>query len=140
MKILKEKGKIKKKNFTEDNQAATIGVAHFLREELNDIIIENQHQIDEFIFIIKERQFNINLRYGKPQRNKDLELKNGLESDETVITVESLLIILYKIRCNVFHAEKGFNNAQIRILSPANICLYNLVDRLIVKVMAVYRI
>ncbi len=137
LEILKENGKIKKKEKIDDNKAATVCVAHFLREELNEIIAENQSQIDEFIFIIKERLFNIDLKNGKPQKNKDFELKNGLESDEAEIIVESLLIILYKMRCNVFHAEKGFNNSQIRILEPANICLNNLVERLIVKVMAV---
>lgn len=137
LKILKETGKIKKKNNTDDNQAATICIAHFLREELNEIVAENQVQIDEFIYIIKERLFNIVLKNGKPQRHEDLELENGLESDDAVLIVESLLIILYKMRCNVFHAEKGFNNSQIRILEPANICLNNLVERLIVKVMVV---
>jgi hypothetical protein len=77
------------------------------------------------------------LKNCQPQRNKDFELKNGLESDEAEIIVESLLVILYKMRCNVFHAEKGFNDSQKYILAPANICLNYLVEKLIVKVMAV---
>ncbi len=61
LEILKEKGKIKKKEKIDDNKAAKVCVAHFLREELNEIIAENQSQIDEFIFIIKERLFNMSI-------------------------------------------------------------------------------
>jgi hypothetical protein len=50
--------------------------------------------------------------------------------------VESLLKILYKIRCNVFHAEKGYNDEQRIILEPCNNCLQDLVEKLILKVRA----
>ena len=132
--ILKHQGKIDKKNPPDDNKSATVCVAYFLREDLISIISDNQNQIEEFKNIIKNERFNIDLNYGKPQPQKDLNLLHGLESNDNLLIVESLLMILYKLRCNVFHAEKGYNNDQKLILGPANYCLQNLVDRLIIKV------
>ena len=132
---LRKQGKIQKnKKEPDDNKAATVCVAHFLRHELQQIVDANNYSITEFKNIIANHVFNIDLKYGQPQRNKDLALLHGLESGNNVLTVEALLTILYKIRCNVFHAEKGYNEEQKMILAPANVCLQNMVDRLIQQV------
>ena len=132
---LKQQGKIDKRKIEPyDNKAATICVAHFLRGDLQAIIEENQNQIEEFKNIIKNQLFYIDLNHGHPQRKRDLDLLHGLESDDNLLIVESLLKILYKIRCNIFHGEKGYNNEQRLILEPANNCIQNLIDRLIIKV------
>lgn len=133
--VLRQQGKIdRRKREPDDNKAATICVAHFLRDDLQAIITDNQGRIEKFKTIIRERQFNIDLKYGQPQRQKDLDLLAGLESNDNLTIVESLLKILYKIRCNVFHAEKGFNDEQRIILDPCNTCLQDLVEKLIIKV------
>jgi hypothetical protein len=135
--VLRQQGKIdKRKKEPDDNKAATICVAHFLRDDLPAIVADNQNRIDEFKKIIRERLFNIDLKYGQPQRQKDLDLLTGLESNNNLTIVESLLKILYKIRCNVFHAEKGYNDEQRIILEPCNNCLQDLVEKLILKVRA----
>lgn len=132
---LKQQGKIDKRKIEPyDNKAATICVAHFLHGDLQAIIEKNQNQIEEFKNIIRNQRFYIDLKHGHPQREKDLDLLRGLESSDNLLIVESLLKILYKIRCNIFHAEKGYNNEQRLILEPANNCIQNLIDRLIIKV------
>jgi hypothetical protein len=125
--------KLKKNKLVDDNVAATICIAYFLREDLAEIVAENKSEIEEFDLLIDKHIFNIDLFYGKPQRDKDLELLKGLRSNNELEVVESLLKILYNIRCNVFHAEKGYNNEQKFVLGPCNNTLERLVDRLIVK-------
>jgi hypothetical protein len=135
IKVLKDLNKIEKRHREPpDNKAATVCVAHFLRDELGAIIDENTKSIEDFKVIIDKNLFNIDLYYGQPQPEKDRQLLKGLNSKSPLTIVESLLIILYKIRCNVFHAEKGYNQHQKIILDPANSCIYNLSQKLSTRI------
>jgi hypothetical protein len=125
--------KLKKNRLVDDNVAATTCIAYFLKEELGDVVADNKSEIEEFDLLIDQHIFNFDLFYGKPQRNKDLELLEGLRSKNEFEKVESLLRILYNVRCNVFHAEKGYNNEQKFVLGPCNNVLERLVDRLATK-------
>ena len=117
-----------------DGKSATVCIAYFLRNDLNQIINDNNEAIGTFKFILEEKLFNIDLDYGQPQPQKDKKLLNGLNSTDSLTKVEALLKILYKIRCNVFHAEKGYNEDQKLILEPCNNCLDYLVRLLITKI------
>ena len=134
---LKKAKKIKRnKRETEVNEsdAAIFCIAHYLRDNLEEIISENINEINDFKFILENKLFNIDLFYGQPQPKKDKKLLKGLESKNNLIVIESLLTILYKVRCNIFHAEKGFNEEQRIILEPVNNLLEKLIKTLISKV------
>jgi hypothetical protein len=129
--------KLKKNRLVDEHVAATTCIAYFLKEDLAAVLTENKSEIEEFDLLIDQHIFNIDLFYGKPQREKDLELLDGLRSKNEFTKVVSLLRILYNIRCNVFHAEKGYNNEQKFVLGPCNNVLERLVDRLIKRLESV---
>ncbi|QNF33611.1 hypothetical protein HUW51_13095 [Adhaeribacter swui] len=95
-------------------------------------------EINTFKSIIKEEKFYIDLYYGEPQRAKDLDLLYGLNSFDAFEQLKSLLIILYNLRCNLFHGEKGYHPNQIEILQPAINSLVIINSRLMNKLNSDY--
>lgn len=135
LKVLKLQGKIKKsRNFTSDNEAATVCIAHYLRNESQEVVRKLQTHIEEYKNIINNELFFIDLYYGKPQPQNDKKLYIQLNSKENTIVLEGLLIILYKLRCNMFHAEKGFDREQEIILEPSIYVLAELNKILLMKI------
>lgn len=134
--VLKESGELsnmrangiidKKPKIVRDNKAATICVAHYLNNEIPTIITSLQDELDIFQTIINDEIFFIDMYYGTPQRDKDLSLLKGLQSLEERKVFLSLLEILYNLRCNMFHGEKGLNYDQKMILKPAITSLLNI--------------
>jgi hypothetical protein len=76
------------------------------------------------------RQFAIKLDmiYGQPQRDADLELLRKLRSHSHSERGIAILQFLYAIRCNLFHGHKGFDDVQLEIMRPANILLSRIVE------------
>ena len=70
---------------------------------------------------------------GIPERDKDLELLNKLESTHTDRKAKAIADFIYSIRCNVFHAQKGYQQNQTRVLNPVNTLLKKMIDVLFEK-------
>lgn len=123
----------KKRKKVLDNQASTVCIAYYLQNEAAQIISDLATDINIFKQIIKSERFYIDLYYGKPQKAKDLELLHGLNSSDNFEQLKSLLLILYNLRCNLFHGEKGYYPDQTEILKPSINCLTKINDTLINK-------
>jgi hypothetical protein len=95
-------------------------------------VIESIEKLKE---IIRENQFNIKLHLvtGLPQPDQDLELLAKMESNKTDIRICSILEYLYLIRCNIFHAQKGFEDKQMIVLKPTIVILEKIISILIYK-------
>ena len=123
----------KRKHFP-DGQAATSYLAKFLGAiniinaiEGNDLARNALGQVKQ---LIHSNRFSIklNLITGDRQRNADLELLSGLESDNCNKKANAILETLYAVRCNMFHGNKGFNSIQMEILSHILVILATLID------------
>jgi hypothetical protein len=131
---LKDLGLIdKKRKKVLDNQASTVCIAFYLRDKSAQIISDLATETTILKQIIESERFYIDLYYGKPQKAKDLELLHGLISRDTFEQLKSLLLILYNLRCNLFHGEKGYYPDQTEILKPSINCLTKINDVLINK-------
>tara|TARA_B100000749_G_C18008522_1_gene294257 strand:- start:215 stop:448 length:234 start_codon:yes stop_codon:yes gene_type:complete len=70
---------------------------------------------------------------GNPERDKDLELLSKMEANHTDRKIKAIADFIYSIRCNVFHAQKGYVQNQINVLNPVNTILIKLIELLFDK-------
>lgn len=130
---------IQNRNSFPDSQAAK----HYVIQYLNSSAIDDEFNADESCIqaierlkeIIRNHEFNIKLNMvtGIPERQKDLDLLTKLESNHTDRRIKAIADFLYSIRCNVFHAQKGYVQTQIEVLNPVNIILMKLIELLFEK-------
>ena len=116
-----------------DSTAAKTYVLQYITS--NHLIqrLENQDSVLSAIQIIKnlikQERFHIKLDMvtGNAQREKDLELFNSLNSNSKNRRAQAILDFLYSIRCNMFHAHKGFHRLQLDLLIPSIVILKEII-------------
>lgn len=112
------------KNYFPDKKAATdytkdyLGSKNIIESLQSDSATQDALKTIEDI--IKHHKFNIKLHLveGTPQRDEDLKLLKHLRSTHTDLKAKAVLELIYAIRCNMFHAHKGFYPAQEELLKP----------------------
>jgi hypothetical protein len=112
----------RKKNELSDNNAATVFVANYLKDNAENIISELTNEIKIYIDIIENNRFHFDIKSELTIENKnknDIMVLNDLRQNNPIIKFTGLLTILYRIRCNLFHGTKGFFNEQQKVLNPA---------------------
>lgn len=74
---------------------------------------------------LREGRFALKLDLITGDRNAgaDRELLAGLESRGQNRRANAVLEMLYAIRCNMFHGQKGFEPIQLALLRPAVVLL-----------------
>jgi hypothetical protein len=110
-----------------------IGYSQLHQELMNDNACRNS--VNELINLIENHTFNIKLSmpHGNPQRNKDLALLGKLKSNGAQTKVSAILDLIYSVRCNMFHGNKGFNPVQVQLLVPITIVLRKIIEALYLK-------
>ena len=122
-----------------DSKAATSYVLQYLRatDYINGLrdAPACQASIERIIDLIDREVFAVKLDmiYGKPQRGKDLELRQRLRSGSAADQGHAILDVLYSIRCNLFHGHKDFVPVQAELLRPTIILLGKTIDLLYAK-------
>ena len=130
---------IQNRNSFPDPQAAKNYVFQYLNSSnINEALNADENCVnamERLKDIIRNHEFNIKLNMvtGIPEREKDLELLSNMESNDTNKRIKAIADFIYSIRCNVFHAQKGYEQNQINVLDPDNTILIKLVDLLFVK-------
>jgi hypothetical protein len=116
-------GKIKTKDPKEKTKA-TQYVLQYLKSEffLNSLLNDENSKncLLKVCEIIKNKKFyviceDVNGNLSKEDENLLSELKGNGTSKANAI-----LMLLYSIRCNIFHSRKGFDNEQKELLMPLN--------------------
>jgi hypothetical protein len=119
-----------------DSKAAKEYVLQFLgSDKLLSVLegdLESKRAMETFVSLIEKDRFNIKLDmvYGRPQKDKDLELMKSLGSRSSNKRARAVLDTIYSIRCNMFHSHKGFHQIQIEILRPVTLILRKVVELL----------
>tara|TARA_R100001594_G_scaffold109476_1_gene144209 strand:- start:43 stop:618 length:576 start_codon:yes stop_codon:yes gene_type:complete len=130
---------IQNRNSFPDPQAAKNYVIQYLNSNaINDTFNADEnclHAIERLKDIIRNHEFNIKLNMvtGNPERDKDLELLSKMEANHTDRKIKAIADFIYSIRCNVFHAQKGYVQNQINVLNPVNTILIKLIELLFDK-------
>jgi len=102
-----------------------LGARFFINQLLNDNDCENS--LSSLPTIISD--FNIVLKWGKPQVFRDVQLWESINETTNVNKrAVAILALFYKVRCNLFHGHKGFDEDQRRLLAPINILLRKTVE------------
>lgn len=122
-----------------DKDAATKYVLDLLKSKSLLDSIENtpitKDALDQIKAIINENSsidFWICLDpiWGTPQKEKDKELRQMLNSSSADERARALLQLIYEIRCNMFHGRKGVRPVQKKLLIPIVTILEKIVDKL----------
>lgn len=130
---------IQNRNSFPDSQAAKNYVIQYLNSNtINNAFDADEnctHAIERLKVIIRDQEFNIKLNMvtGFPEREKDLELLTKLEANHIDRKIKAIADFIYSIRCNVFHAQKGYVQNQVNVLNPVNTILMKLIDLLFDK-------
>jgi len=73
-------------------------------------------------------------RFSRGRRvEADAILLKGLKSDKADEKVYAILDIVYSIRCNMFHGQKGYEEEQIKIIVPVTFLLRKIMNLLYEK-------
>jgi len=127
------------RNSFPDSQAAKNYVVQYITSRTINEEFNNDENCTEAIErlkeIIRNHEFNIKLNMvtGMEEREKDLKLLTELEANSTNKRIKAIADFLYSIRCNVFHAQKGFEENQLRVLNPVNVILKKMISLLFDK-------
>ncbi len=138
---LSRKGEInlEKRTTFPDAQAAKDYVEKYLKSSFINTEITKDENCTKALASLKEIIRNkifwikLDMVTGEPDPEKDKVLLNDLESNYTSKKVKAILDIIYSIRCNVFHAQKGYDEDQKVILRSINILLKKIIDLLFEK-------
>jgi len=122
------KSEFNKNNNIGDQKASTVCVAYFLKNNAEEVIKDNQANIKSFLELLP--QFNIHLKNGEPQKDKDDILIQSLTAKENEVVLLAILKTLYQIRCNTFHGEKQMIPRQMKLLTTSNNTLRNIINSL----------
>lgn len=69
-------------------------------------------------------------RFSSKRREADSILLERLKSDRAEHKVHAVLDLIYSIRCNMFHGQKGYQDIQIQILVPVTVLLKKIMSLL----------
>lgn len=99
-----------------DRIMATKGVAAYIILERNEVEMEPQIKIaiNNIVGFINRREyyFHDDNLTGDPDYGKDINIAKGMSEYKLL----SILELLYKIRCNIFHGGKQYHENQRRLL------------------------
>ncbi|MGE4529907.1 MAG: hypothetical protein AB7C98_01115 [Acidithiobacillus sp.] len=112
-----------------DKVSATRGIIAFVgKDRLGEKIFSNNEATQGLNYIydsILNRIFYIHENYetGDPDTEKDLALATKAING----SVESILILLYQTRCNLFHGQKSFTESQRDLLNGMSAILVQII-------------
>jgi hypothetical protein len=88
--------------------------------------------LEQIAKLIEQKEFAIKLHpvTGKNQPDEDMQLLQDLRSANQNAKAIAILDMIYSIRCNTFHGQKGFEDDQIEILGPAIVLLRKIIELL----------
>lgn len=106
-----------------DKWCATIGVKMYCKQtQLNQLVFSTCHsELETIRSLIRNREFYFYEDYltNSPLWNKDLEIYKKIGSKD----IGAVLELIYQIRCNLFHGEKEYSQAQFPLLHSVNFIL-----------------
>ena len=117
-----------------DKKKATIRVlscieAEYLNQELfKKKIKKTGEAFANLIEVMENFSFHRYSISGKTREQLDKELFVDLKDGSVNEKMEALLLILYLIRCNMFHGSKDFEYRQESLLKPSIILLNRIVE------------
>lgn len=127
------------RNTFPDDKAAKDYVVQFLTCSYIESQIENDRScliaLEFLKTILRKPLFNIKLNQisGMPQPDKDADLLRRLDSENVNTRITAVTDFIYSVRCNIFHAQKGYQEEQILVLEPVNVLLSKLITLLFAK-------
>lgn len=128
--FLKEKKRLTKKNYSDFDKATIIVVEFISSKAIIESIKNNKNlgEIDAVCKLIENKVFYINLNNGQPREEIDEQLLNNLKSTDIEIKAKAITSLIYKIRCNMVHGYKDFQEYQRLIVEPVSILLKDIIE------------
>jgi len=115
-----------------DRNRAVNFISKYLTDNKLTCIIDSSKEYQQIIEKIKDNTFHIYGEASSKNHEKDSVIISQIENGGN--TNQSVLNLIYGIRCNMFHGEKQIIAEQLDLLIPANKILEKLVNELIVHI------
>jgi hypothetical protein len=122
-----------------DRKSAKDYIISFLRARtLMQCILSDEsciHAVDSITNLLEQGVFAIKLNESTRERDVEADriLVKKLKSTSAHDKVYAILDIIYSIRCNMFHGQKGYEPIQIELLIPVTILLKKVMNLLYEK-------
>lgn len=119
-----------------DGKAATSWLVQFLGADKIISAINTDRQcvvaLEQIATLIEQEKFAIKLhrRTRQCQPSEDKRLLQRLRDPNGDIKAEAILDLIYSVRCNTFHGQKGFEDVQKEILGPVIVLLEKIIELL----------
>lgn len=119
-----------------DSKAAKSYVLDYIGAAKLIVAIEQDNScleaLNQIRGLLDQHRFHVKLDpHGNPQPKDDERLLQSLNSKGAKQRAEAILEVLYSIRCNMFHGQKGFNEVQREILAPSTTLLRKVASTLL---------
>ena len=128
--FLKEKNRLTKKKYSDFDKATIIVVELISSLAIIESIKKNNNlgEIDAVCKLIENKVFYINLNNGQPNEEIDKQLLSNLKSTDIDIKAKAITSLIYKIRCNMVHGYKDFQEYQRLIVEPISKLLKDIIE------------
>ena len=130
-----ENGQITQRKVVERDKAVT-HFANFLgHDELASELKVHAADISRIEDVILERKFYFNVKgvYREPDWEEDHKALLGIRSLDSKVYCESILGLVYRTRCNMFHGQKTYDAEQENVLKSMNVLLRTTINMALEK-------
>lgn len=137
--VLKARGEAITMQENETNKATLILEQYLTAQTIWQTLQANglEKNITALKDVMEGDYFNIKLNHeGKPQKNQDALLLDGLKSELPAEKVKSVLKMIYYVRCNMSHGSKDIAEYQRFLLEPLLNIMIAICDRLFSRLTA----
>jgi len=134
-KLLKKQNNLSKKRYSEFEKATDLVLQYNNADEIVEHLEINNHShdISQVVNSIRNEIFCIFIIDGIPQKQSDIQLVDNFNNSDNYIKTKALLSLIYKVRCNLLHGSKHFEEIQRLLLEPLTRILQTIVNLQIEK-------
>lgn len=123
----------KGKKYIPDRLMATEWIWDYIDpDEFYQISLRDSDNLTKLRSLVNRLSFNIHLdpATGNPLQEEDKKLANDLIKDGSPDEVsKAVIIMIYAVRCNLFHGSKNLSSVQDNLLKPLSSILRELVEK-----------
>jgi hypothetical protein len=114
-----------------ERRKAVTHIAAFLEHDvLKARLRSHSETLSSIMGLIRDRKYYFSVKGPQwhPNFAKDAQLLRDLQSDDAIRFSEAVLILEYRVRCNLLHGLKGYDSEQMQVIVPMTELLEEIIN------------